>query len=446
MWDGGRVDGAGRSESSRARRGATRLLAAVVATAAVQCGYTAVASAAPDDFFTYDDSALAGYAPGTVPETRTLPYHLAGLPIPVTAIQIRYRSTDAQGRPASNITTVLEPPGPRRAGEAVSYQSFYDSLNPEDSPSRAVAGGVSLGQLVNTAEGFYVAQLLARGLPVLIPDTEGQQADFAAGPEYGYNTLDSIRAAAQVDGTGIDDGTRIGLLGYSGGAIATNWAAALAPSYAPEVNDRLVGASEGGVLVDPARNLLYVDGSIGWAGVAGMAILGVGRAYDIDFSPYLSEYATHLLPRMRSASIADVLFQYPGLTWAQLVKPEYADPDSVPPYTAVTAKIDLGNAPTPTVPMFIGQAANGVLEGTDGSRAGIGPGDAVMVAGDVRALARQYCETGNTAVDYVEYGPLSHITAAPLAMQAEIDWLDHRLAGEPAPSTCASIAPGNTIR
>ncbi|MQY27498.1 lipase family protein [Nocardia aurantia] len=443
MTIAGRVNG---GPGSRAGRRARRLLATMVATAVVQCGCVAAAQAAPGDFFSYDDSGIAGYSAGSVLDSRTLPYHLVGLPVPVTAIQIRYRSTDAQGRPASNITTVLLPPGPRRAGAAVSYQSFYDSLNPEDSPSRAVAGGVSLGQSVNAAEGFYVAQLLARGLPVLLPDTEGQRADFAAGPEYGYNTLDSIRAAARVEGTGIDAATRIGLLGYSGGAIATNWAAALAPSYAPEVGDQLVGAAEGGVLVDPARNLLYVDGSIGWAGVAGMAILGVARAYDVDFGPYLSAYAQRLLPQLESASIANVLFQYPGLTWTQLVKPEYADPQSVPPYAEVTKRINLGAAPTPTIPMFIGQAANGVLEGTDGGRAGIGAGDAVMVAGDVRALARQYCEDGNSAVDYVEYGPLSHISAAPLALQAEIDWLDHRLAGEPAPSNCGSIPRGNPIR
>ena len=48
------------------------------------------------------------------------------------------------------------------------------------------------------------------------------------------------------------------MLGYSGGAIATEWAAELAPTYAPDaldVNARLIGAVIGGVLVDPAHNL-----------------------------------------------------------------------------------------------------------------------------------------------------------------------------------------------
>ncbi len=54
------------------------------------------------------------------------------------------------------------------------------------------------------------------------------------------------------------------MLGYSGGAIATEWAAELAPAYAPDLDRRLIGAAMGGVLVHPARNLLYVEGSYFW--------------------------------------------------------------------------------------------------------------------------------------------------------------------------------------
>lgn len=90
--------------------------------------------------------------------------------------------------------------------------------------------------------------------------------------------------------------TRFGLMGYSGGAIASNWAAALAPSYAPEVNDKLVGFAEGGLFVAPMHNLKYVDGSLVWSGVIPMAIIGVSRSYDIDLQPYLSDYGKAGLP------------------------------------------------------------------------------------------------------------------------------------------------------
>jgi hypothetical protein len=139
------------------------------------------------------------------------------------------------------------------------------------------------------------------------------------------------------------------------------------------------------------------------------------------------------------------LFQYPGLTWQQMTRPEYADPDSVPPFVDVIGKIDLGLAPTPTVPMFIGQGANGVPEGSDGGKPGVGPGDGVMVAGDVRALARQYCDTGNPAVVYQQYDALSHTVSLAAWAPPALAWLLDRFAGTPAPTGCDGIAPGNPL-
>ena len=132
----------------------------------------------------------------------------------------------------------------------MSYQSAYDSLDPDDAPSRAIAGagaGDNAGSSIFTFEAAMIAPLLAQRRTVIVSDVEGPNAAFAVGPVYGTATLDSIRAATRSAVTGLNAHTRIGLFGYSGGAIGTAWAAALAPSYAPEVNRRLVGAAEGGV-------------------------------------------------------------------------------------------------------------------------------------------------------------------------------------------------------
>ena len=101
---------------------------------------------------------------------------------------------------------------------------------------------------------------------MIVPDAEGQRAGFAAGPEYGMNTLDSMRAAFHSSTVGLPRDARIALLGYSGGAIASGWAAELAPTYASDVNDRMIGAAIGGVLVHPAHNLHYVEGTYFWRG------------------------------------------------------------------------------------------------------------------------------------------------------------------------------------
>ncbi|MFD5654041.1 lipase family protein [Streptomyces sp. NPDC127039] len=403
------------------------------------------AARASDPFYRYEGGEpLSSYRPGDVLKKRTLNYHVVGIPTPVKAIQLLYRSTDAQGRPSANVTTVVRGLG-SDGDKAVSYQSFYDSLDPEDGPSRAVAGDVSLGGLIANAESLVIAPLLLKGYDVLIPDTEGQRAEFAAGPAYGTYTLDSIRASTRAAGTGLDGDTEFGLLGYSGGAIATNWAAAMAPEYAPEVNSRLVGFAEAGLLVAPAHNLKYTDGALMWNGVIPMAVIGVARAYDIDIKPYLSEKGLKVYDELEYGSIVDALGHYPGMTWKALVKPEYKDPNSIPAFTEAVNKVNLGQAATPTVPGFIGQGNAGWLEGTYNNPPGIGTGDGVMVAGDVRALARQYCATGNAPVKYEQYNALSHLGAMPYWTPRAMDWLDDRFADKPAPTSCGTIPPGNSL-
>jgi Secretory lipase len=398
-----------------------------------------------DPFYAYEGPApLASIAPGTVLKTRVLSYHVAGLALPVSAVQLLYRSTGELGQPTINVTSVLQPPLRFGPATVVSYQSFYDSLNRDDEPSYAISGGLTLGGLLPTAESALIAPALLAGETVVVADTEGQSADFAAGPEYGLNTLDSLRAALSSPATGLAGAQKVGLIGYSGGAIATEWAAELAPSYAPDINWRIVGAALGGVLVDPVHNLHYVEGSIIWAGVIPMGLIGIARASNIDLTPYLSEYGSQLYSKLQHASIAEVLGAYPGLTWSQLAKPQYPTPESVPVFVRLANQLIMGNGGTPTVPLFIGQGAGGELEGTPGDKPGIGQGDGVMIAGDVRTLAREYCGRG-VPVQYVQYENLSHVPGALAWLPEAAAWLAGRFAGFPAPQDCAQIAPGNSL-
>ncbi|WP_263166801.1 lipase family protein [Streptomyces sp. SCSIO ZS0520] len=424
------------------------LVAAPAATAAPPAAPAVAAKAAAKDkdpFYRYDGSKpLSAYAPGDVLKTRTLTYHFAGIPTPVKAVQLLYRTTDAKGRPAANVTSVVRSIK-GDSGKALSYQSFYDSLDPEHAPSRAIAGDVSLGGSIATIESLLLTPALLQGYNLVIPDTEGQEAHFAAGPEYGTNTLDSIRAATRSPETGMGSGTRFGLAGYSGGAIATNWAAALAPAYAPEVDKKLVGFTEGGILANPAHNLKYVGGSLSWGGIIPMAVLGIARSYEIDLKPYLNDYGVKLVAKLERASIINVFAQYPGLSWKKIAKPEYADPNSVPEYVTAVNKVNLGSAATPTVPGYIVQGNAGIGEGTFSNHPGIGRGDGVMVTGDVQALARQYCDTGNTAITYKQHNFLGHFGAAVPWMPTGLAWLNDRFEGKPAPSDCDRIPEGNSL-
>lgn len=396
-----------------------------------------------DPFYDYTGATpLARLAPGTPLKTRTVPYSVQGVATPLPALQVLYRTRDARGRAVANVTTVVRPQLSTGAAKVVSYQSFYDSLNPEDEPSSAIAGGQGMGKGIANAETLFIAPLLTAGYTVNIPDTEGQHADFAAGPEYGYTTLDSVRAISRVKTSGVGTTSKVGLLGYSGGAIASEWAAELAPSYAPDVAKRVVGTAAGGVLVKPSTNLHYVEGTPIWSGVLPMALIGIARAYGADLSPYTSTRGKQIIAELQKASIGDALGHYPGLTWKDIAKPAYPTPESVPVYVRLANKLIMGTGGTPTSPLFIGQGTRGELEGTPGS-ATSGEGDGVMVAGDVRSLLRQYCGKGVT-VSYREY-PLSHTTTVAAWAPEAYAWLLSRFAGTKAPNTCGSIAQGNSL-
>ncbi|HTZ64889.1 MAG TPA: lipase family protein [Solirubrobacteraceae bacterium] len=423
---------------------ALALLAVWAAVAAAGAG--AAQTPEDDPFYRYEGkkSTLEQMAPGTVIKTRTVPFHIAGVELPITAVQLLYRSTSELGRPTVNVTSVLLPPVKLGTPTVLSYQSFYDSLTTEDDPSYAISGGFGVGGEIPQAESVLVTPALLAGETVVVPDTEGEEADFATGPVYGYNTLDSLRAALSSPATGLSSTAKIALAGYSGGAIATEWAAQEAPAYAPEINADLVGASFGGVLVDPAHNLEYVEGSSSWSSIIPMALDGLARAFHLDLTPYLSEYGKELLAEDEHASITNRK-EVSGLTWAQLAKPEYASPESIRAYVRTANKLIMGHEGAPTVPLLIGQGNGGEeFEGTPGDKPGIGPGDGVMIAGDVRSLAREYCADG-IPVHYTEYQHLGHIEGAAPWLAETVGWLAERFAGLTAPQDCAEIAPGNPL-
>lgn len=283
-----------------------------------------------DPFYTYSGSTpLDQLPPGSVLATRSVPSHILGVPTPLKTTQLLYRSTSQTGKPTANVTSVIQPLHQPDTTRILSYQSAYDSLDRNDQPSYTINGGLTFGGLVPSVELAVLGIFLAQGFTVIVPDTEGQRADFAAGPEYGMNTLDSIRAAFNTSEVETASDANVALLGYSGGAIASEWAAELAPTYAPDVNAHLIGAAIGGVLVHPAHNLHYVADTYIWAGVMPMALIGIARAFEVDFTPYLTPPGLDLYREMQSASIVHVLGQprYWRLKWRDVVIPDYPTPE-----------------------------------------------------------------------------------------------------------------------
>ena len=397
-----------------------------------------------DAFYTYSGSApLSSYAPGTVLATRTISYQMAGIPTPLTVVQLLYRSQSALGVPTANVTSVIEPPlsiGPAQA--VFSYQSFYDSLNVDDSPSRQFASGSDAADEAEES-AMYLPDLLA-GYPVVVADIEGPDAEYGpdAGVAYGYYTLDSLRAVLNSPATNISPSAKIALFGYSGGATGTEFAAELAPSYAPDVNGHLVGAAMGGVGVDPYHLLQYIDGSSVYSAALPLLLISITRAYGVDFTPYLSPYGAYVVQEMANENLSQAEAMAP-VVWASLFQPQYAAYNAIPQVVSILNSSTMGTHGTPTIPLFIVEGNDGILEGTQPS-AIYGSGDGVMVTGDIRALALQYC-AAKVDVGYVESELTSHLTTLPLWLPAAQAWMLGRIAGAPASNNCSAIAPGNSL-
>ncbi|MDZ4232824.1 MAG: lipase family protein, partial [Dietzia sp.] len=294
-------------------------------------GSSAAQSAAPppvplpsaDPFYT-PDGPIADLAPGTVLKSRTMTYGSLELATPLTSTQVLYRTTDQAGGPSATVATILRPlvPGPPRL---ISYHMAYDALGSECDPSYTLTGNGAPGRAAIAEQGV-IGGYLAAGYTVVVPDYEGPDLEWTIGRQSGYAALDGVRAT--IDHVGLPASTPVGLAGYSGGSVPTQWGAEVAPSYAPELN--IVGAAAGGLSVNIAHNLPYVSGSATWAGVIPALVVAYQRAYGIDTDSFLSDYGRQLVETVSSQCINAFAADYLGLTDAQMVRLPYTSLLDIP--------------------------------------------------------------------------------------------------------------------
>ena len=416
------------------RRLAVLGAAALCAASVVMAAAPAAEAATPvlpsqDPFYTYTGSTpLAQIAPGTVLKQRGVSLSVEGLTVPVATEQVLYRTTGEQGQATATVTTIIRPLLSLTGTKIVAYQTAYDALGSECDPSYTLQGGNS-GDSTAQEEELAIAAYVLAGFTVTVPDYEGTSLDWGAGQESGDGTLDAIRATESY--LRVSSSTEVGMVGYSGGAIATEWASELAPSYAPQLH--LIGAAAGGVPVDFAHNLTYINGDDDWSGVIPAVLVSLGRAFGLNISQYLSAYGEQITSQVSGECIASFAGSYPGLTIQQLLLPQYSNPFEVPALVKILNQLIMGTSGgTPGEPLLLG------VGDSDGT------GDGIMIDGDVEALAHEYCQRG-VPVTFTVYPGLPHADAAvPFEAQA-LTFLEGQFSGSPAPNGCASIGQGNSL-
>ncbi|MGA6186723.1 lipase family protein [Nocardia iowensis] len=362
----------------------------------------------PDpDVFYAPPADLAALQPGDVVRTRKID---TGPYVGTTGWQVAFRSTNSMGNPVMGVTTVLLPNGVRNP-PLVSYQALINSLGTQCNPSRSLFNGE-----LQDAVGAMLP--IGRGWAVSLPDYLGPTAAYGAARLSGMMTLDSVRAVRKVADLGLAE-SPVALAGYSGGGMATAWAAALQPTYAPEL--KLAAAVAGGIPADLEEMALALgfEPHPGF-GLAFAAAMGLEREYPdkLPISDQLNENGLWFREFTHDACRRFLLF-HGAFRSAEQMAASKSLMDN-PEARAILRENSLRNYPgIPTVPTYLWQ----------------GRFDTLTFFPPVAEVAERYCRAG-APVEFRAYDIAEHMTTAVAGFADAWNYVEARFRGEPAPTTC----------
>ncbi|MET9026307.1 lipase family protein [Nocardia sp. NPDC004168] len=371
----------------------------------------------PDPFYAAP-ADLAAHEAGDVLGVRALPA-LAIFPA-ATVTLVKFRSTDSHGAPIAATTTVLTPFARQPGGPLLSYQHFINALGTGCAISHKLYSDDL--NLVATTPILNVA--LAQGWTVALPDHLGPQFALGAARLGGHVVLDGIRAVKRLPALAVEHSPAV-MAGYSGGGLATAWAAALQPAYAPEL--KLAGAAIGGA----PMNLMTMAETLGLDrhpsfGLAMAAAIGLEREYPdrLPTSSYLNPRGLAVAQDMANSCSNDILTA--GVDGSAR---EYLDNTSIVDSREARSVVEENS-----LELYPGMPENPILEWHS-------PKDQQIPLGAIENTVRRWCAAGvrvqTVLVPSVELpSALEHLAPAVLGAPAVLLWLEGRARGELAPTNC----------
>ncbi|WP_020389142.1 lipase family protein [Kribbella catacumbae] len=388
------------------RRKALVALAVSIGLLATAAPPASAAIAEPDqDVFYQPAPGYESKTPGTVLKKRAVTVTGLGIPLPVKAIQLQSRSTDAKNRPVTVVSTVIVPLTPYLGQRPLlSYQPAIDSLGDQCNPSYTLRTGLE-------KELPLLALGLAKGWVVVVTDYQGPRDAYGAGHMEGHAVLDGIRATLATSETGLSAQTKVGIWGYSGGGLATGWAAQLQPAYAPELN--LVGVASGGMPADLAAAGRQMDGGP-FAGLFIAAAIGVSREYPELLSIFNAK------GKQLIAAMDDLCVTEEALYAFHSVK-QYSDsPDPLgEPIAQQVLTINKMGSSGPKAPVYLYHSKF----------------DELIPWSAGKAVNDAWCAKGTKVLMYTDYAS-EHNVLAVTGAPAAVAYLNARFLGFKAPSTC----------
>ncbi|WP_460725439.1 lipase family protein [Nocardia heshunensis] len=385
------------------------LLAAATGSAAAQ---PEMPAPDPDPFYAAP-ADIADRHPGDVLAVRAMPA-LASFPDTDVTL-IKFRSTGSEGNPIAATTTVLSPRNRRPDAPLLSYQQIINGLGAQCAVSR-VLYTTDPNLMVREAPAWNV--LLQRGWSLTLPDHLGPRFAYGAAKLGGQITLDGIRAVQHVADLKVEH-SPVAMAGYSGGGMATAWAAALAQSYAPDLH--LAGAAMGGV----PMNLISMLEALGMNrhpafGLALAAGLGLEREYPDRFplSDQLNDRGLAMRDKLVNSCTNDILAAGAGQGAQDVAKTTVMTDDPTARAVVEENSLELYSG-VPNMPVFEWHS----------------PIDGLIPVDAVTDTIHRYCAAGATVWSEKEPVP-DHLTAAVLGLPSVLNWLDARMRGDAAPSNC----------
>ncbi|KHO01505.1 Lipase, secreted [Metarhizium album ARSEF 1941] len=371
-----------------------------------------------DDVFYQVPENLSLLSPGTILRHRPVehaPSTAMNSDLNVLAThQIMYRTTDSHGNATATVMTVLVP-FKANYSRVVSYQVAQNTAAVDCAPSYAfqlgsLPAGV-LGSILTKSELLLISTALAKHWVVLVPDYLGPKAAFGANKLAGQAVLDGMRAAVRsTTVTQIDKGALLTMWGYSGGALASGWAAELHPRYAPEL--RIVGAAMGGL----APNVSAVVKDLGRTPHGGIVVAGlVGLANefpaidDILTSPRMNPAYERYFEEARTGCLLSNAVQLGRIDFKKMLND--SDIRTLPAVLDVMDQVSLGKA-VPKIPLMMYHASL----------------DLMTPRNFVNVLYATYCLQGGVVVLRKEI-LASHVTAAVTGTPAVLNFLEDVMSG-----------------
>jgi alpha-beta hydrolase superfamily lysophospholipase len=369
-----------------------------------------------DDPFYLPPAGYQHSVPGTVLRTRDVELAFMGLiPQSITATQLLYRTTDMNGNPEATVTTVIVPAevAPGQTCPLLSYQCAIDAMTSRCFPSYALRRRAKALGSVSQLELLLIAAAVAEGWAVSVPDHEGLKGLWGAPYEPGYRVLDGIRAALSSERVALSPSAPIGLWGYSGGGLASAWAAEMSGEYAPELD--IVGAVLGSPVGDLGHTFRRLNGSF-LSGLPALVVAALVHTYpDLDkvIKEHTNDEGRAVLERLEKMTTVGAVIRMAGKDMGDYLDEPLEDILSTPEVTYVFDNIKLGAA-VPVPPVLIVQAVH----------------DYLIDVNDIDMLADTY-SAGGASVTYHRDAFNEHMVLHPLSAPMTLRWLTDRFARRP---------------